>query len=201
MTINKIQNGTAIIEVAFSKFELADPNKKDFVLEVKDSVNDGASAISATELVFDANKKILTGKLNGLVSNINYKISKFTLNNNKIKFDLKQEDQQELLNQYIKQAKLNTIINKANKKINIKLQDFSILNSFQDNQPVLTFDIEIKKDSSLQVVHKSLTKNQLLNPNGLEIDLKDKMNKDNVNYDVKLTNVKIANVALNNDNN
>ncbi|EDU56898.1 MBA family surface membrane protein [Ureaplasma urealyticum] len=200
ITINKIQNGTAIIEVAFSKFELADPNKKDFVLEVKDSVNDGASAISATELVFDANKKILTGKLNGLVSNINYKISKFTLNNNKIKFDLKQEDQQELLNQYIKQAKLNTIINKANKKINIKLQDFSILNSFQDNQPVLTFDIEIKKDSSLQVVHKSLTKNQLLNPNGLEIDLKDKMNKDNVNYDVKLTNVKIANVALNNDN-
>ncbi|ASD24505.1 hypothetical protein CEG42_01245 [Ureaplasma parvum] len=200
ITINKIQNGTATIEVTFSKFKLADANKKDFVLEVKDSANDDASAISATELVFDANKKILTGKLNGLASNINYKISKFTLNNNEIKFDFKQEDQQELLNQYIQQAELNTIIDKANKKINIKLQNFSILNSFQDNQPVLTFDIEInKKDGITQVVHKSLTKNQLLNPNGLEIDLKDKM-KNNIDYDVKLTNVKIANIALNNDN-
>ena len=200
ITINKIQNGTTTIQVTFSKFELADANKKDFVLEVKDSANDDASAISATELVFDANKKILTGKLNGLASNINYKISKFTLNNNEIKFDFKQEDQQELLNQYIQQAELNTIINKANKKINIKLQNFSILNSFQDNQPVLTFDIEInKKDGITQVVHKSLIKNQLLNPNGLEIDLKDKM-KNNIDYDVKLTNVKIANIALNNDN-
>ena len=200
ITINKIQNGTATIEVTFSKFKLADANKKDFVLEVKDSANDDASAISATELVFDANKKILTGKLNGLASNINYKISKFTLNNNEIKFDFKQEDQQELLNQYIQQAELNTIIDKANKKINIKLQNFSILNSFQDNQPVLTFDIEInKKDGITQVVHKSLTKNQLLNPNGLEIDLKYKM-KNNIDYDVKLTNVKIANIALNNDN-
>ncbi|ASD29461.1 hypothetical protein CEG41_02210 [Ureaplasma parvum] len=200
ITINKIQNGTATIEVTFSKFKLADANKKDFVLEVKDSANDDASAISATELVFDANKKILTGKLNGLASNINYKISKFTLNNNEIKFDFKQEDQQELLNQYIQQAELNTIIDKANKKINIKLQNFSILNSFQDNQPVLTFDIEInKKDGITQVVHKSLTKNQLLNPNGLEIDLKDKM-KNNIDYDVKLTNVKIVNIALNNDN-
>ncbi len=200
ITINKIQNGTATIEVTFSKFKLADANKKDFVLEVKDSANDDASAISATELVFDANKKILTGKLNGLASNINYKISKFTLNNNEIKFDFKQEDQQELLNQYIQQAELNTIIDKANKKINIKLQNFSILNSFQDNQPVLTFDIEInKKDGITQVVHKSLTKNQLLNPNGLEIDLKDKT-KNNIDYDVKLTNVKIANIALNNDN-
>lgn len=200
ITINKILNGTATIEVTFSKFKLADANKKDFVLEVKDSANDDASAISATELVFDANKKILTGKLNGLASNINYKISKFILNNNEIKFDFKQEDQQELLNQYIQQAELNTIIDKANKKINIKLQNFSILNSFQDNQPVLTFDIEInKKDGITQVVHKSLTKNQLLNPNGLEIDLKDKM-KNNIDYDVKLTNVKIANIALNNDN-
>ena len=198
--ISEVKNNTATIEVTFSKFELADANKKDFVLEVKDSANDDASAISATELVFDANKKILTGKLNGLASNINYKISKFTLNNNEIKFDFKQEDQQELLNQYIQQAELNTIIDKANKKINIKLQNFSILNSFQDNQPVLTFDIEInKKDGITQVVHKSLTKNQLLNPNGLEIDLKDKM-KNNIDYDVKLTNVKIANIALNNDN-
>ncbi|MEJ3549976.1 hypothetical protein WFS22_01670 [Ureaplasma parvum] len=148
----------------------------------------------------EVNEKLLVVPTKNILKTEALVLNNDNLNNNEIKFDFKQEDQQELLNQYIQQAELNTIIDKANKKINIKLQNFSILNSFQDNQPVLTFDIEInKKDGITQVVHKSLTKNQLLNPNGLEIDLKDKM-KNNIDYDVKLTNVKIANIALNNDN-
>ena len=189
ITINKIQNGTATIEVTFSKFELADANKKDFVLEVIKKAD--TNPIQASDLKYDEASKTLSGKLSGLNSNVDYEISKLTLNGKEVKFN-----EEELLKSYVKNAKLFMTFNKENKKINVKLQNFDILNSLEENQPILTFDIEIKKDSSLQVVHKSLTKNQLSNLNGLEIDLKDKMNGNNANYDVKLTNAKLLNVNI-----
>ncbi|WP_016829190.1 DUF1410 domain-containing protein [Ureaplasma urealyticum] len=190
--IGEVKNGVAYIEVTFSKFELADQNKKDFVLEVNKNQNGTSASIKATDLTYNEQTKTLSGKLNGLESNTNYEISKLTLNGNEIKFD-----QEELLKSYVDQAKLIMSFNKNDKKVNIKLENFNILDSFQNNQPLLTFDIEItKKDGITQVVHKSLTKNQLLNKDGLEIDLKDKMNGTNVNYEVKLTNAKLLNISI-----
>ncbi|EDX53689.1 conserved hypothetical protein [Ureaplasma urealyticum serovar 9 str. ATCC 33175] len=190
--IGEVKNGVAYIEVTFSKFELADQNKKDFVLEVNKNQNGTSASIKATDLTYNEQTKTLSGKLNGLESNTNYEISKLTLNGNEIKFD-----QEELLKSYVDQAKLIMSFNKNDKKVNIKLENFNILDSFQNNQPLLTFDIEItKKDGITQVVHKSLTKNQLLNKDGLEIDLKDKMNETNVNYEVKLTNAKLLNISI-----
>ncbi|MEJ3572034.1 hypothetical protein WFS19_00005 [Ureaplasma parvum] len=187
--ISEVKNNTATIEVTFSKFELADANKKDFVLEVIKKAD--TNPIQASDLKYDEASKTLSGKLSGLNSNVDYEISKLTLNGKEVKFN-----EEELLKSYVKNAKLFMTFNKENKKINVKLQNFDILNSLEENQPILTFDIEIKKDSSLQVVHKSLTKNQLSNLNGLEIDLKDKMNGNNANYDVKLTNAKLLNVNI-----
>ncbi|MEJ3586238.1 MBA family surface membrane protein [Ureaplasma urealyticum] len=190
--IGEVKNGIANIEVTFSKFELADQNKKDFVLEVNKNQNGTSASIKATDLTYNEQTKTLSGKLKGLESNTNYEISKLTLNGNEIKFD-----QEELLKSYVDQAKLIMSFNKNDKKVNIKLENFNILDSFQNNQPLLTFDIEITKDGTTsQTIHKSLTKNQLLNKDGLEIDLKDKMNETNVNYEVKLTNAKLLNISI-----
>ncbi|WP_016828924.1 DUF1410 domain-containing protein, partial [Ureaplasma urealyticum] len=188
--INKDENNIATIEITFSKLVLANDNKKSFILEVKDSTNANNSPIVATELVLDKNKKTLVGKLNNLKTNVDYKISKLTLNNQNVEFD-----ENALLKSYVDQAKLTMTFNNTNKKVNVKLENFSVLNSLEDKQPILVFDIEITKKNSnneVRVVHKSLTKSQLLNSNGLEINLKDT----NGSYTVKLTNAKLLNINI-----
>ncbi|WP_016829007.1 DUF1410 domain-containing protein [Ureaplasma urealyticum] len=190
--INKDKNNIATIEITFSKLVLADDSKKSFILEVKDSTKTIASPIVATELVLYKNKKTLVGKLNNLKTNVDYKISKLTLNNQNVEFD-----ENALLKSYVDQAKLTMTFDNTNKKVNVKLENFSILNSLEDKQPILVFDIEITKDGTTpQTIHKSLTKSQLLNPNGLEINLKDKIKDTNGVYTVKLTNAKLLNINI-----
>ncbi|MEJ3571403.1 DUF1410 domain-containing protein [Ureaplasma urealyticum] len=193
--INKDENNIATIEITFSKLVLANDNKKSFILEVKDSTNANNSPIVATELVLDKNKKTLVGKLNNLKTNVDYKISKLTLNNQNVEFD-----ENALLKSYVDQAKLTMTFNNTNKKVNVKLENFSVLNSLEDKQSILVFDIEITKKNSnneVRVVHKSLTKIQLLDPKGFEIDLSNKMtNNGSDDYEVKLTNAKLLNIPI-----
>ncbi|WP_042467888.1 DUF1410 domain-containing protein [Ureaplasma urealyticum] len=193
--INKIENNTTTIEVTFSKLELADQNKKDFVLEVSKKQNGTSTPIKATDLTYNEQTKTLSGKLSGLESNVDYEISKLTLNNKSVEFN-----QEELLKSYVNQAKLTMKFDKTNKKVNVKLENFSILSSLEDKQSILVFDIEITKKNSnneVWVVHKSLTKIQLLDPKGFEIDLSNKMtNNGSDDYEVKLTNAKLLNIPI-----
>ena len=177
--ISEVKNNTATIEVTFSKFELADANKKEFVLQI---IKKGdTNPIQASDLKYDEASKILSGKLSGLNSSVDYEISKLTLNGKEVKFN-----EEELLKSYVKNAKLlikdkgSKYVNNnlTNKTLNIMLKNFNVLNYFQDFQPILTFDIQGKKmkegktlDDDQQIIHKSFIKKQLLNKDGIDFNV------------------------------
>ncbi|WP_198296489.1 DUF1410 domain-containing protein [Ureaplasma parvum] len=200
--ISEVENNTATIEVTFSKFELADANKKDFVLEVNKKQNTtSATPIIATELNYNEQTKTLRGTLSGLNSSVDYEISKLTLNGKEVKFN-----EEELLKSYVKNAKLlikdkgskDVNNNLTNKTLNIMLKNFNVLNYFQDFQPILTFDIQGKKmkegktlDDDQQIIHKSFIKKQLLNKDGIDFNVNLKNG-----YQWTITNVKLVNISL-----
>ncbi len=199
--ISEVKNNTATIEVTFSKFELADANKKEFVLEVNKKQNALATPIVATELNYNEQTKTLSAKLSGLDQNVDYEISKLTLNGKEVKFN-----EEELLKSYVKNAKLlikdkgskDVNNNLTNKTLNIMLNNFSILNYFEDSQPILTFDIQGKKmkegktlDDDQQIIHKSFIKKQLLNKDGIDFNVNLKNG-----YQWTITNVKLVNISL-----
>ncbi len=197
--ISEVKNNTATIEVTFSKFELADANKKEFVLQI---IKKGdTNPIQASDLKYDEASKILSGKLSGLNSSVDYEISKLTLNGKEVKFN-----EEELLKSYVKNAKLlikdkgSKYVNNnlTNKTLNIMLKNFNVLNYFQDFQPILTFDIQGKKmkegktlDDDQQIIHKSFIKKQLLNKDGIDFNVNLKNG-----YQWTITNVKLVNISL-----
>ena len=78
------------------------------------------------------------------------------------------------------------------------LNNFSILNYFEDSQPILTFDIQGKKmkegktlDDDQQIIHKSFIKKQLLNKDGIDFNVNLKNG-----YQWTITNVKLVNISL-----